>query len=245
MRELNEVLTGLAEDLRDSLERLDWSIFPGFVYHPLQYAWQGHAGYLKLVGAGGRRPRVVFLGMNPGPWGMMQTGVPFGEVDLVRHWMGIEAPLERPEREHPKRPIRGWECTRSEVSGRRLWGYFKDRFGTAEACLEEIVVLNYCPLAFLAESGANLTPDKFSAAVVKDLFELCDTHLRAAVLAIDPEWVLGVGKFALGRIETALEGVGARLRMGTILHPSPASPAANRGWAEAAERQLASLGVWG
>jgi len=29
-----------------------------------------------------------------------------------------------------------------------------------------------------------------------------------------------------------------------VLHPSPASPAANRGWGEAATRQLVELGVW-
>jgi single-strand selective monofunctional uracil DNA glycosylase len=32
--------------------------------------------------------------------------------------------------------------------------------------------------------------------------------------------------------------------LGKVLHPSPASPAANRGWAEAATRQLIEQGVW-
>ena len=36
------------------------------------------------------RKEAVFLGMNPGLWGMAQTGVPFGTVSLVRDWMGIE-----------------------------------------------------------------------------------------------------------------------------------------------------------
>ena len=34
------------------------------------------------------------------------------------------------------------------------------------------------------------------------------------------------------------------IRIGRVLHPSPASPAANRGWAAAAEKQLLALGVW-
>ena len=35
--------------------------------------------------------RVVFLGMNPGPFGMAQVGVPFGEVAAVRDWLRIDA----------------------------------------------------------------------------------------------------------------------------------------------------------
>ncbi len=36
---------------------------------------------------------------------------------------------------------------------------------------------------------------------------------------------------------------GGSVRIGRILHPSPASPAANRGWAEVATSQLKALGV--
>jgi single-strand selective monofunctional uracil DNA glycosylase len=50
-----------------------------------------------------------------------------------------------------------------------------------------------------------------------------------------------VGKFAEGRARRALEGLD--IPIASILHPSPASPAANRGWAEQVESQLAALGV--
>ena len=116
MNELIASTQRLAEELRD----LTFSPPVSHVYRTLDYTWQAHLEYLKRFGKG--KKRVVFLGMNPGPFGMAQTGVPFGEVAAVRDWMGIQAPIDKPEHEHPKRPIDGFHCQRSEVSGRRLWG---------------------------------------------------------------------------------------------------------------------------
>jgi single-strand selective monofunctional uracil DNA glycosylase len=202
---------------------------------------------VRRYGAG--RKRVVLLGMNPGPFGMMQTGVPFGEIAAVRDWMGIRAAVTKPEHEHARRPIEGFHCKRSEVSGRRLWGWAGQRFGPADAFFADWFVLNYCPLVFLEDSGRNFTPDKLPAPLLRGLHDLCDRHLAVALAALAPEFAIGVGAFAEKRIRAVLEsdlvdGATARkIRAGQILHPSPASPAANRGWVEAAERQLAALGV--
>jgi single-strand selective monofunctional uracil DNA glycosylase len=129
------------------------------------------------------------------------------------------------------------------VSGRRLWGLFAARFGKAEAFFAEHFVANYCPLVFMAESGRNLTPDKLPVEERKPLEAICDRHLQRLVEILKPEWLIGVGKFAESRAEKALKGMEG-FRIGTILHPSPASPAANRGWAEKATEQLIQLGVW-
>jgi single-strand selective monofunctional uracil DNA glycosylase len=187
--------------------------------------------------------------MNPGPFGMMQTGVPFGEIAAVRDWMGIRARVEKPRREHPKRPIEGFDCPRSEVSGRRLWGWAAARFGTAEAFFADWFVLNYCPLAFLEASGRNFTPDKLPAPLLAEVYAACDRHFAAALTALAPRWAIGVGAFAEKRIRAVVESdlldgaVARTIRVGQILHPSPASPAANRGWAAAAEKQFAALEV--
>ncbi len=218
------------------------------VYDPLDYAWAPHEVYIRRFGSG--RRRVVLLGMNPGPYGMMQIGVPFGEVAAVRDWMGIEMPVAKPKQEHPKRPIQGFACTRSEVSGRRLWGWAAQRFGTAERFFEDHFVLNYCPLVFLEAGGRNFTPDKLPAPAMKALQAACDQHLRLALAALQPEWAIGIGAYAMKRIEHALAHADAprlikRLpKVAQILHPSPASPAANRGWTEAVEKQLAQLQVY-
>ena len=208
------------------------------VYNPLNYAGPAHGQYLEKYCRQGTK--VLLVGMNPGPWGMAQTGVPFGEISLVRDWLGIADGVSRPKAQHPKRPIQGFECRRSEVSGRRLWGWAKSRFGTPEAFFAKFFVWNYCPLAFLEESGRNLTPDKLPIKERRPLFEVCDRALEDMVAFIQPSHVLGVGKFGEARARAV---VGAKLAVGSILHPSPANPAANRGWAEQIEKQLRSFGI--
>jgi single-strand selective monofunctional uracil DNA glycosylase len=230
---------------RQLARELDALKFPepvAYVYNPLIYAWKSHAEYMRRYAA--RPRRVLFLGMNPGPFGMAQTGVPFGEVAAVRDWLDIHADIGRPEREHPAKPVTGFDCPRSEVSGRRLWGLFAERFGSAEKFFSGHFVYNYCPLLFLdgGPGGKNLTPDKFAGPAVLQMLALCDAHLRLLVETLQIEWAIGVGGFAEERLREALKG--ASPGIGRILHPSPASPAANRDWAGQATRELERLGVW-
>ena len=230
-----------ARDLRDAVDALPFAAPVSHVYNPLRYAGAAHEDYLKKFASTPKR--IVFLGMNPGPFGMVQTGVPFGEVAAVRDWMGVQAAIVKPAAEHPRRPIEGFACTRSEVSGRRLWGLFAARFGSAEHFFAEHFVVNYCPLAFLSATGSNLTPDKLPRREVEPLFAACDAHLRRVVEVLQPEWLVGVGGFALARAVPVAEAQPG-VRTAQILHPSPASPAANRGWAAAATRQLEACGAW-
>ncbi|MEM6798697.1 MAG: uracil-DNA glycosylase family protein [Planctomycetota bacterium] len=228
-----------ARKLAKAVDTLEFSEPVTHVYNPLRYAWAAHEAYLKRLNPSG--VRVLLLGMNPGPWGMAQTGVPFGEVDAVANWLGIDAAIGRPEREHPKRPVEGLACRRSEVSGRRLWGLFRERFANNQAFFAEHFVANYCPLVFMEASGKNRTPDKLAPTERKALGAACDAHLAALLAACQPEWVVGVGRYA----EQCLTSVTADgVKVTSVLHPSPASPAANRGWAAAATRQLVDAGVW-
>ena len=210
------------------------------VYNPLNYAWAAHEQYLKLAAA--TKKKVVFLGMNPGPFGMAQCGVPFGENTAVREWLKINTPIGKPDREHPKRPIDGLACTRSEVSGRRFWGLFAERYESAPDFFRAHFITNHCPLVFMEETGRNRTPDKLPVEEAAPLMTACDAHLRQVVETLEPEWLIAVGGFAEKRAITTLEG--QTVRIGKILHPSPASPAANRGWAAQATRQLEEQGVW-
>ena len=209
------------------------------VYNPLEYARAPHELYLNRYGGGTKE--VLLLGMNPGPFGMVQTGVPFGDVAMVRDWLGIVAAVGKPRDEHPKRPVLGFECRRSEVSGSRLWGWARDRFGTPQRFFERFFVANYCPLAFMEQGGANRTPDKLSSTEQQAVSSACDEALREVVRALRPRLVIGVGGFAERRARLALAD--ESVAIGTILHPSPASPLANQGWAGKIERQLEGLGV--
>jgi single-strand selective monofunctional uracil DNA glycosylase len=237
---ITDALLTAARRLRVDTNRLRFRAPVTHVYNPLVYAWAAQEAYLRKFSAG--RKRVIFLGMNPGPFGMAQTGVPFGEVGSVRDWLKIECPIGKPAHEHPRRPVTGFACERSEVSGRRLWGLFAERFLTPERFFEGHIVLNYCPLALMESGGRNHTPDKLPAAEKAALFAACDRHLRAAVAALEPEWIIGIGDFAAKRAAQVFES--SPLKLGRILHPSPASPAANRNWKGSATQQLEALGVW-
>lgn len=232
-------LIPIAERLRRETARLSFAAPVAAVYRPLEYAWSAHRAYLARYGCPPRQ--VLLLGMNPGPFGMAQTGVPFGDVSMVRDWLGIETGVDRPAEEHPKRPVEGFGCRRGEVSGQRLWGWARARFGAPEYFFSRFLVLNYCPLVFMTSGGSNHTPDKLPAGEREALFAVCDRALREAVAALAPTHVIGVGRFAEERACAALGRSGARI--GRILHPSPASPAANRDWAGQAERALGGLGI--
>jgi single-strand selective monofunctional uracil DNA glycosylase len=210
------------------------------VYNPLIYAWRAHEMYLRRYG--NVRKRVLFLGMNPGPFGMTQTGVPFGQIAAVRDWLGIQTRIDHAPDEHPKRPVLGFDCSRSEISGQRLWRLFAKRFGSAEEFFQEHMVMNYCPLAFCEGSGRNRTPDKLPGNERTPLFAACDEHLREVVRILEPEWLIGVGDFAGKRAREVITIPPARI--GQILHPSPACPASNNNWAGIATTQLRDLGVW-
>jgi single-strand selective monofunctional uracil DNA glycosylase len=232
-------LVRISRALARDVDRLTFAAPVTHVYNPLRYAAALHEAYLRRYGEG--RKAVVLLGMNPGPFGMAQTGVPFGDVKVVRDWLGLQAPIDRPTREHPKRPVQGLDCPRGEVSGTRLWGWARQRFETPARFFDRFFVVNYCPLAFIEDSGRNFTPDKLPAREQAPLFAACDEALRAIIDALEPRHVIGVGAFATARARAAL---GERaLKIGTILHPSPASPLANRVWAAAAEKQLVACGV--
>ena len=227
------------QNLSRAVSKLNFSAPVAHVYNPLKYAWKPHLEYLNRYGSG--KKRIVFIGMNPGPFGMGQTGVPFGEVGFVRDWMGIEAPVKKPENEHPKRPILGFKCMRSEVSGSRLWGWAKDRCGTAEKFFQSCFVLNYCPLIFLEETGRNRTPDKLPVAERQPLNDACDRALRKSIELFEPEFIVGVGAWATKRARAVLPE--AEDKIHTVLHPSPASPKANRGWAKQADAELKAAGI--
>jgi len=232
------LLCAAARRLRHELAALSFAPPVACVYDPLGYARRPHEEYLRRYGDSARR--VLFLGMNPGPFGMAQTGVPFGDVACVRDWLGITAKVEQPAREHPKRPILGFDCPRREVSGTRLWGAIAARFGTPGRFFAHHFVANYCPLAFVEASGRNRTPDKLPAGERDPLFAACDRHLGRMVSLLTPEWVVGIGAFAEARARAAL---GAEVRIARVPHPSPANPRASRDWGAIADRALRAQGV--
>lgn len=128
------------------------------VYNPTVYARRLHCAYLERFLR--RPPAVLFVGMNPGPWGMCQTGVPFGWTGAVRDWWRMAGTVDEPAGgQLAKYPVLGLACERIEVSGKRFWSVVRDVFGERpEAFFERFFVHNLCPLAMFEARGRNVTP---------------------------------------------------------------------------------------
>ncbi len=230
------------KDLNQSLAGLTFPRQVACVYNPLEYAIAPHLQYLQRYGTG--KKRTLFLGMNPGPWGMVQTGVPFGEVSFVRDWLEINAHVAQPTQVHPKRPIQGFDCQRTEVSGLRFWGLMAERFPDVNDFFSDSFVVNYCPLVWMTDTGKNITPDKLPKQSMKKVYAACDQHLLSFLKYFQPEFLVGIGAFAEKQLIRMAEQIDNEFVIGRMLHPSPASPVANRCWPERAISDLNELGVW-
>ena len=234
-------LTAAARELSREMEKLSFGPPVAFTYNPLEYARAGHEAYIRAFGGGGRK-EVLYLGMNPGPFGMAQTGVPFGEIAAVTQWMGLMALIGQPAAMHPKRPILGFACPRSEVSGRRLWGLFAKLYGSAENFFAHAYVANYCPLIWMSETGSNITPAQLPREQVEQIDAACQRHLVRLIEILQPRCLIGIGAYALKQLETAAASLPGRdFTLGTLLHPSPASPVANKLWPQRPIEQLRDI----
>lgn len=232
-------LKHITDDLVAALSGLQFEPPVTHVYNPLQYARSAWDAYCNAYGTGPKE--VVLIGMNPGPYGMAQCGVPFGEIRHVKEWLGIHTTIGTPPIEHPKRPVLGFNCPRSEVSGRRLWSWAKDAYTTPEAFFSRFFITNYCPLVFMEESGRNRIPEKLPKSERTPMFEACDVALRETIELLQPKYVVGVGKFAEKKAKQVVGDLDVII--GSVPHPSPASPLANRGWAPLMTAGLKDLGI--
>lgn len=233
------VLEKITDELLEALRPLKFSAPVTHVYNPLEYARAPYSKYLRRYAKAPKE--IILIGMNPGPWGMAQTGIPFGEVTAVRDWLNIEGEVNAPANIHPKRPVTGFNCPRSEVSGKRVWGWARKKFATPQNFFSRFFITNYCPLQFIEAGGRNRTPNQLRADERKPLFSVCDRALRRTVERLTPDYVIGFGQFTRERARIALSDL--PLTIGGITHPSPANPKANRGWEAVIEKEFEELGI--
>jgi single-strand selective monofunctional uracil DNA glycosylase len=217
-------------ELNEELKSLQFRPPVAYIYNPLEYAFKANESYVRKYCRGPKK--LFFVGMNPGPFGMVQTGVPFGEIKCVRDWLKIEEEIGKPEKECPQRPVLGFACTRSEVSGDRFWNLLKKLCGTPDAFFKNSFVYNYCPLALLKSDGGNLTPRDIKDT--KLLEEICDKYYFKIIQLLQPEIIVGIGEYAEKRSLATLKGKGCAIKVIRLPHPSPRS-LNNHNWPEKAE----------
>lgn len=227
-------------DFASELNSLNLEIHDTFIYNPLSYAKESlfkYFGYFK-----DHEVNTVYLGMNPGPYGMLQTGIPFGAVDKVRQFLNINDGVKKPYIEHPFRPITGFETKRNEISGTRLWSLFEEVYKTKENFFSDNAVLNYCPLAFLAEDkrAGNIALDKIKGEYRGEIERVCDKYLNLYLMLLKPKVLVGIGQYAY---KVLLRNEYKCDKVFSIPHPSPANPKANVNWIENTINVLENEGV--
>jgi single-strand selective monofunctional uracil DNA glycosylase len=236
-----EALIGSVERMKARLKRVRFGPPVAYVYSPLDYAWPIARAYYERYGRGPKE--ILFIGMNPGPFGMGQTGVPFGEIAAVRDYMRLAGVVATPRRTHPKRPVLGLGCPRSEISGQRLWGAFSKRWPNVDDFFARAFVLNYCPLLFLGASAVNITPDKIGKVERKKMEAICDKSLAETIAILEPKYIVGIGNYATKRATIVTEAENYERSVINMPHPSPASPAANANWENSARTVLVKAGI--
>ncbi|XP_065280179.1 single-strand selective monofunctional uracil DNA glycosylase isoform X4 [Dermacentor albipictus] len=242
--EIADAFLAIERKQSELLCRIPYGSKVSHIYNPLEYARETHECYVRKYCK--TRKAVLFLGMNPGPFGMAQNGVPFGDTAHVVGWLGIQGQVTKPAHEHPRRPVLGLGCTRSEVSGHRFWGLLRELTAGGKLLRGPWFVHNYCPLSFLLPSGANLTPNRLPLEARQHLQAICDAALLSVLNLLRPEIVVGIGCYARDRALAALatsDGSFKPPRVLCLTHPSPASPKANRGWHALALSELLSFGL--
>ena len=198
-----------------------------YAYNPLDYAWKPHKVYLEKYG--GLGAKTIIMGMNPGH-GMGNTGIPFGCPEKVKTYLDItNLKVKQPMKTHPKRKITGLECTKPEISGKRIWGIIEEIYGSPTNAFNEIFVLNHFPLWMFNESGQNITPDKLRKSTTKEIFTACNKYLTDVIQILNCKTIIGVGKYAQKMAKLALYDIEIEtIIVKEIPHPSPANPLANK-----------------
>ena len=221
--QLKDAALRLSEDCNRGINRIMKHKSVAHVTNPLDYAWAYHEQFIEQWTEFGAT--TLLLGMNPGPYGMAQTGVPFGATAMAREILQIkERDVRTPPGANLKRPIEGLSMERQEVSGTRFWSMLSDHYGSTEAIFSNIYVVNHCPLLILGETGRNVTPVDLPKATIEPVLKACDKHLKSVVDIMAIESVVGVGNYAKKRAQAVLRDV----HIDSMWHPSPASPLANR-----------------
>ncbi len=192
------------------------------VYNVFEYAWQGWEAYIHKCAK--LSAKIMLLGINPGPHGMLQTGIPFGSISAVRNYIGIhDADIKQPTVLHKNRPVDGMKYTKEEQSGLLLWNTIESLFTNSLNFFSHCFVINYCPLAFFTQKGENITPDKLGTEERKDVEHRCTSHLLEYLNIFNTSLILAIGRYAFNKAQLLSRDLHIIPQKNIIYipHPSP------------------------
>ncbi|XP_075222511.1 single-strand-selective monofunctional uracil-DNA glycosylase [Lycorma delicatula] len=201
-----------------------------YIYNPLEYAFEVHSNFVNKFC--NEKKQLLFLGMNPGPWGMMQTGVPFGDINTVKNWLKLSGNITEPHRQHPNKRVKGFDCKRVEVSGKRFWSLAQHLSNNnPNTFFSNSFLHNYFPLVLLSSTGKNITPADLKSSDQKLIQNICNESLLEILAHLQVKYVIAIGRFAERRVVSLLKNKNVTdIKVVYISHPSPRNPASNKDW---------------
>jgi single-strand selective monofunctional uracil DNA glycosylase len=217
------------------------------VLDPGRYGERWHHRFRRCYPVG-PRPLLVF-GLNPGPYGMAQTGVPFTdlkrlEFHLPRLWRELLAarePVALPGLAPPS--LRPFLTRTFESSSVRVYKFLERAFGSAEQAFRRVAFVNPCPLLFIDRAtGENRTPADLPRAaprLMREFDALRRTTVLEAVSELEARGAVLLGKDVARAAAPALR---AALPADSVLeweHPARAVPET---WARGLHESLAARG---
>ena len=97
----------------------------------------------------------------------------------------------------------------------------------------------------MGKTGKNITPpDMKKIDLRKNLFQHCDDALKKVIELYDIRHIICLGRLAESRAKKVIkDNKICHVQVHFLIHPSPASPAANRGWNDLAMASLIQAGI--
>ncbi|XP_076299727.1 single-strand-selective monofunctional uracil-DNA glycosylase isoform X3 [Lasioglossum baleicum] len=197
----------------------------------------------QSVGIGGNWWESVGISGNQGIVGSGKGTCTLMYTHIVyTNFFIICGPVGKPAKEQPDRKVTGFQCTRSEVSGKRLWGLFKELCGNPENFFEHAYIHNYCPIAFMDKKGRNITPSEIKGAEIAKVHSACDKVLADIIRLLKVEILIGIGIYAEKRSQLVVQSHKLPIKILCLPHPSPRA-ANNKNWSEKATKKLSEFGL--
>ena len=187
-----------------------------YVYNPLSYCFESFKIYFEYLNT--EEEINLFFGINPGPFGMAQTGIPFGDKETVKNYLKIEPKIDidKIPKQHPKKQILGLEVKRVEKSGRIFWGVIKEFYPEKYDFFKSNFVLNFCPLCFLDEQGRNITPKVLRKEDQIALYKILEIFMLKLFKLIKIKKLIAIGDETF----SYLNALNTKLKIQTIIHPA-------------------------
>ncbi|XP_073819638.1 uncharacterized protein isoform X2 [Musca autumnalis] len=213
-------------------------------YNPVVHAAEIHCNYLQKYLDSPKR--ILFVGMNPGRYGALQTGIPFGNITTVKIGMGLKGRITPTPGQRGKIRIRGLEAPEVEhdSSSTRFWRLISELFDGAENYLdllfEKCFVHNFCPLVFIDSDGLNVSLPYIEPN--PRLFAECRKTLGKQITLLKPDLIICIGKFVRSMLSKTRQAKGREILM--IEHPSYKNYISADKWIEDAKEVFQSNGLF-